>query len=106
MSSLRKDYEGFRYPITNNRLFGDNKPNNPVKIGRMMLEDIDRFVPREVEVKVIELWNAGLHIEDIAKEVGWDDVDRVNLLLIDLARKEKIQYREGGVYGNSRSNRH
>jgi hypothetical protein len=60
---------------------------------------MDRFRSQEEEEKVIELWNAGLHVADITREVGRNDPDEVSVFLIDLARAGRINYRPGGVFG-------
>lgn len=60
--------------------------------------DLD-FSWSEKQVKrVIAYWNSGYHIAEIAKKVD-RIIDEVALLIIDLARKEKIDEREGGVFG-------
>ena len=55
----------------------------------------------EIEA-VTEWWNGGLCITEIAEMLD-RDCDEVAILLIDLARKEKIQPREGGIWGCRRS---
>jgi len=52
--------------------------------------------PKVLVVK--KLWNAGYHIAEIAEEVD-RIIDEVALLIMDLARKKKIQERPGGVFG-------
>ena len=47
---------------------------------------------------VRKMWQAGAHIEDIAEAVD-RDCDEVAVLLIDLARRGKIQRRRLGIYG-------
>ncbi len=58
------------------------------------------WYPHEVTT-VINRWNEGSHISDIAEELD-RDTDEVAVLIIDLARKGKIGRREGGVYGDTK----
>lgn len=53
--------------------------------------------PKIVLVK--KMWNEGYHIAEIAKEVN-RIIDEVALLIIDLARKGKVEQRQGGIFGN------
>ncbi len=55
------------------------------------------WYPHEV-TDIIRMWEKGRHISDIAEAVD-RDTDEVAVLIIDLARKGKIGYRENGVYG-------
>lgn len=48
--------------------------------------------------KLINMWQLGANIKDIAKELDRDP-DEVLVLLIDLGHKGKIEQRERGVYG-------
>lgn len=50
--------------------------------------------------KVIQLWNEGVPIWDMADEVK-RDVDELSFLIVDLTRKRKIKKRPGGVFGRS-----
>ena len=60
--------------------------------------DLD-FSWNEKQVKrVIAYWKSGYHIAEIAKKVD-RIIDEVAILIIDLARKEEIEKREGGVFG-------
>lgn len=61
--------------------------------------DIDfTWYPDEVD-HVIQAWESGMHIADIA--TAFDrSINEVFLLLFDLASKSKISEREGGIYGN------
>jgi len=62
------------------------------------LSDLDFFwFPEEVE-QVEKSWRNGLHIIDIAKQVG-RDTDEVAILLMDLVRRKRIKKRRGGAYG-------
>lgn len=45
--------------------------------------------------QVIQLWNSGNHIYEIAEEVQ-RETDEVAILLIDLRRKGKVRTRESG----------
>lgn len=57
----------------------------------------------EKQVKrVIAYWNSGYHIAEIAEKVD-RIIDEVAILIIDLARKEKIEERQGGVFGGKRN---
>lgn len=70
----------------------------PVRL-HIALADLDfSWYPHEV-LKVRKMWQAGAHIEDIAKAVK-RDCDEVAVLLIDLARDGKIQRRQLGIYGS------
>jgi len=52
------------------------------------------------EVKeVAKLWTDGHHIADIAKQMQRHK-DEVAVLIMDLARKQKIRNRGRGVYGH------
>ena len=63
-------------------------------------EDMD-FTWDESDVhRVIELWNRGVSISDIARAVDRDDGDELMILLIDLARNQRIKKRTNGVWGN------
>lgn len=63
------------------------------------LEKLD-FSWYRLEVEHVRLlWEEGLHLADIAREVVRDP-DEVTVLLMDLARRGKIEQREGGAYGS------
>ena len=47
---------------------------------------------------VMRMWNSGAHIGEIAEVVGRDG-DEVGILLMDLARNNRIKPREGGAHG-------
>ena len=66
-------------------------------------EDMD-FSWYTEEIKyVIGGWEEGLNIYEIAEELKRDP-DEVLLLLIDLAKKEKILPRKDGIYGGKAQN--
>jgi len=72
-----------------------------IKNDYIALMDLD-FSWKEEQVKrVIAYWNTGYHIAEIAKKVD-RIIDEVAILLIDLARKEKIEPRRGAVFGNKK----
>jgi hypothetical protein len=57
----------------------------------------------EVE-RVADLWRQGVPLVEIAAEVrggGQDAVDETALLVWDMARRGKVERRDGGVYGAS-----
>lgn len=63
------------------------------------LEGLDfTWFPEEAE-KVKKLWRAGWHIGYIAEQTQRDQ-DEVAVLIMHLARKGKIKYRNTGVFGN------
>lgn len=70
-----------------------------------ILEDLDfSYTQSEIEL-AIDLWNRGLHINDMAKLIRKHDtlrnaIDEIALLIIHLKRQELITNREGGLYGN------
>jgi len=67
----------------------------------LALEDLN-FVWCEVEVsRVIQLWEDGLNIWDIAAEMERDP-DEVTILIMDLARKERIIPRPVEAVGRRR----
>jgi len=71
------------------------RPKNELVI---VLEDLDfSWFPHEIE-KVKRFWAFGWHIADIAKQVKRDQ-DEVAILIIHLARRNKIGRRRGGVFG-------
>jgi len=55
---------------------------------------------KEIE-KVIVWWGRGLSIEKMAQRLERDP-DEVLILLVDLARKEKIGRRKNGIFGEER----
>lgn len=64
-------------------------------------EDMN-FVWCESEVREIErMWQGGLSIEDMAKSFD-RDVDEVAVLIMDLAKQERIKERKNGVFGRRR----
>ena len=63
------------------------------------LADLDfSFYPDEME-KVIESWRAGVEIAEIAQSLN-REIDEIAILIMDLARKNKVEKRRGGVFGN------
>ena len=74
---------------------GKLRPPVPLHIA---LADLDFSWYAHEVLKVRKMWQAGAHIEDIAKAVK-RDCDEVAILLIDLARRGKIQRRRLGIYG-------
>jgi hypothetical protein len=68
------------------------------------LEDMN-FIwdARDVE-QFDHMWREGLSLIDIARALDRDP-DEVALLVMDRARKGRVQSRRGGIFGNRRSNR-
>jgi hypothetical protein len=72
------------------------------------LEDLD-FSWHETEIeRVIEMWQRGVCISEIAEQVRppaypirgkGDSIDEVALLIMHLRRQGQIQLRPGGVFG-------
>jgi len=81
---------------------------NPTEELYIALEDLDfTWYSDEIE-KVIELWNQGANVVEIAEKVRkapWFMHSKdhgqyeVVILLMDLARREKIEPRPGGLLG-------
>lgn len=61
-------------------------------------EDLDFSWYHDELQFVIEAWGKGLSIFEIAEELQRDP-DEVLILLVDLARKERIGKRRGGIFG-------
>lgn len=62
------------------------------------LQDLDlTFTEKEVE-DTLELWEAGIHIADMARQLK-RETEEVFILLLDLAMKRKIRERENGIFG-------
>lgn len=81
-----------------NRQLIDLSKWRPQEQLHIALADLDfAWFPAEVE-KVQQLWQAGRHIADIAETIGRDP-DEVALLLMDLARQDKLPGRKNGVIG-------
>jgi hypothetical protein len=100
MSSLKKQTDGYHWPIHNSNIARNTGPlDGPIKIGRLILRKMDLFWSSEDEAKVIEMWASGNHIADIAEAINRDQ-DEIAILVIELAREEKISYRDAGVYGS------
>jgi hypothetical protein len=67
------------------------------------LDDLEfSWFPEEAAL-VQKMWEAGLHIADIAEKVDRDDPDEVALLIMHFARQGKIQLRKSGVFGDLNS---
>lgn len=74
----------------------------------IILEDLD-FSWHETEIeRVIEMWQRGVSISEIAEQVRppvypirgkGDSVDEVALLIMHLCRQGKIRPRPGGLFG-------
>ena len=81
-----------------NRQLIDIKKWRPQEELYIALSELDfSWFPGEVE-KIKKLWAYGLHIAKIA-EMLERDVDEVAVLIMDLARKNKIRRRKNGVLG-------
>ena len=48
--------------------------------------------------EVIQGWEQGVHISDIAKRIH-RDADEVAILIMDLVRQKRIKTRKGGAFG-------
>lgn len=81
-----------------NRQLIDIKKWRPQEELYIALSELDfSWFPGEVE-KIKKLWAYGLHIAKIA-EMLERDIDEVAVLIMDLARKNKIRRRKNGVLG-------
>ena len=81
-----------------NRQLIDIKKWRPQEELYIALSELDfSWYHAEVE-RVRKLWAYGLHIAEIAERLG-RDVDEVAVLIMDLARKNKIRRRKNGVLG-------
>jgi len=81
-----------------NRQLIDIKKWRPQEELYIALSELDfSWFPGEVE-KIKKLWAYGLHIAKIA-EMLERDVDEVAVLIMDLARKNKIRRRKNGALG-------
>lgn len=65
------------------------------------LEDIDYEWDRWEVKKAVRLWKQGLHLQEIAKQLGRSEDDTFALLW-DQSRKGKIKVRIGGIFGINR----
>lgn len=80
----------------------DKTKRCPVAELYIACEDMDfSWYQWEIDT-VIEKWTNNHCITEIADALD-RDCDEVAILLIDLARKEKIQPRKGGIWGCQRS---
>lgn len=62
------------------------------------LEDLDfSWWPEDIK-RVCEMWQKGVDIVNISRQLH-RDCDEVAILLMDLARQDKICKREHGVFG-------
>lgn len=78
----------------------DDKKVRPKSELYIALTDIDfSFYEEEIE-EVIDSWEDGEHISDIAEKLD-REVDEIAVLIIDLGRKGKLERRRNGVYGSS-----
>ncbi len=81
-----------------NRVLADSRKRRPREELYIALSELDfSWYPGEVE-QVAQLWRKGLHIAKIA-EMLERDIDEVAVLIMDLARKNKIRRRKNGVLG-------
>lgn len=64
------------------------------------LADLDFTWYADEVTQVIRWWEDGIALGDMADRLGRNP-DEVAILLIDLARSDKIKEREGGVYGRT-----
>ena len=81
-----------------NRQLIDIKKWRPQEQLYIALSELDfSWYPGEVE-RVKKLWAYGLHIADIAERLE-RDIDEVAVLIMDLARKNKIRRRKNGILG-------
>ena len=77
---------------------GDKYKLRPKEELYFPLQDLDlTFTEKEVE-DTQELWKAGIHIADMARQLK-RETEEVFILLLDLAMKRKIRERENGVFG-------
>lgn len=83
----------------NYRQLADTRKMRPEEELYIALYDLDfSWYGTEIE-EVIAAWNAGEYISDIAAKV--DRVtDEIVVLIMSLARENRVQLREGGVYGD------
>lgn len=83
----------------------DKRKSNPKSELIMILDDLDfSWTKREIQ-QAIFMWTSGYSIVDMAKKLRPHDskqngTDEVALLIMHLGRQEKIEPREGGVFGN------
>ena len=76
----------------------DSRKMRPREELYIALSELDfSWYPGEVE-QVAQLWREGLHIADIAEKMK-RDIDEVAILIMDLARKNKVRRRKNGVFG-------
>ena len=66
-------------------------------------DDIDFAWSVTAVDSVASMWAEGLPIDEIAKQTD-RDIDGVFILLFSLARKGRVQWRQGSVYGKMMSN--
>ena len=81
-----------------NRVLADLRKRRPREKLYIALSELDfSWYPDEVE-QVAQFWRDGPHIAKIA-EMLERDIDEVAVLIMDLARKNKIRRRKNGVLG-------
>lgn len=67
----------------------------------IVLEDLDFSWEHWEITRAIEMWQEGYDIRDISTELEREG-DEVFLLLLDLARKGRINERDNGIFGRVR----
>lgn len=76
----------------------DSRKMRPREELYIALSELDfSWYPGEVE-QVAQMWREGLHIAKIA-EMLERDIDEAAVLIMDLARKNKVRRRKNGVFG-------
>ena len=90
----------------------NTKPDKPIPLQVIVLDDLDfSWTIEEIE-KVRELWKKGINIVDIAQRVRkkntdfyrkeQDAINETALLIMHLDRKGQIKPRKGGIFGSSK----
>ena len=81
-----------------NRVLADTRKGRPQEKLYIALSELDfSWYPGELE-QVAQFWRDGLPVADIAEKME-RDIDEVAVLIMDLARKNKIRRRKNGVLG-------
>lgn len=65
----------------------------------IILEDVDFAWEREDINKVTKMWNGGIYVPDIAKNIN-RPTEEVFLLLMHLGRQGRIKQRKGYFWGS------
>ena len=65
----------------------------------IILEDLDFTWEREDINKVTKMWNEGIYVPDIAKNIN-RPTEEVFLLLMHLGRQGRIKQRKGYFWGS------